>query len=119
MTDNIELLPLPEWMSRYVVPSDGFEGGKVVMLDDRMRDYARANLAALQAENERLRAEVAEWKRVASAQAELHGEAEDRAEKLLEALKRIRAAASANAYSNINWIAHHAHEAITKAEDVE
>jgi hypothetical protein len=36
---------------------------------------------------EALRAEVAEWKRVAAAQAELHGEAEARADKLAEALQ--------------------------------
>jgi len=42
---------------------------------------------ALKAENERLRAEVAEWKRVAAAQAELHGEAEARADRLAEALR--------------------------------
>lgn len=35
-------------------------------------------------EIEALRAEVAEWKRVAAAQAELHGEAEERAEQLAE-----------------------------------
>lgn len=44
--------------------------------------------------------------------------AQQRAE-LLEALKRIEAAASANAYSNVEWIARHAREAITKAEAAE
>ena len=62
MTTEIELLPLPEWMSRYTIPSDGFECDKVAMLDDRMHDYARANvanaIAPLQAEIEALRAEV-------------------------------------------------------------
>lgn len=62
MTTEIELLPLPEWMSRYTIPSDGFECDKVVMLDDRMHGYARENIAhhtaALQAEIEGLRAEV-------------------------------------------------------------
>lgn len=62
MTAEIELLPLPEWMSRYTIPSDDFECGEVVMLDDRMHDYARENVAhhtaALQAEIEGLRAEV-------------------------------------------------------------
>lgn len=48
-----------------------------------------ANLAALQAEIERLRAGVAEWKRVAAAQAELHDEAEARAERLAEALRKL------------------------------
>ena len=53
----------------------------------RLLYYIRALLDerdALEAENERLLAEVAEWKRVAAAQAELHGEAEDRAEQLAE-----------------------------------
>lgn len=36
-----------------------------------------------------LRAEVAEWKRVAASQAELHGEAEERAERLAEALRKL------------------------------
>ena len=40
--------------------------------------------ATLQAEIDALRAEVAEWKRVAAAQAELHGEAEARADRLAE-----------------------------------
>lgn len=40
----------------------------------------------LYAELGALREEVAEWKRVAAAQAELHGEAEARAERLAEAL---------------------------------
>lgn len=42
------------------------------------------------AEVERLRAEVAEWKRVAAAQAELHGEAEARAERLAEAINAYK-----------------------------
>jgi len=54
-------------------------------------ETVRANLAPLQAEIEALRAEVAEWKRVAAAQAELHGEAEDRAERMAEALRVARA----------------------------
>lgn len=44
-------------------------------------------LNSFQAENERLRDDVAEWKRVAVAQAELQGEAEERAERLVEVLK--------------------------------
>lgn len=62
MTDDIKLLPLPEWMSNYTIPADGFAGGKDVMLADRMHDYARANVAVatatLQAEIEALRVEV-------------------------------------------------------------
>lgn len=72
---DVELLPLPSEVRLAI------------------RAYARAcveaNLAPLQAENERLRAEVAEWKRVAAAQAELHGEAEERAERLAEALEMM------------------------------
>ena len=75
---DVELLPLPSEVRLAI------------------RAYARAcveaNLAPLQAENERLRAEVAEWKRVAAAQAELHGEAESRAERLAEALRDARRA---------------------------
>jgi hypothetical protein len=41
------------------------------------------------AEVEALRAEVAEWKRVAAAQAELHDKAEARAERLAEALREL------------------------------
>lgn len=48
----------------------------------------RHALATLRAEIDGLRAEVTEWKRVAAAQAELHGEAEARAERLAEALRR-------------------------------
>ena len=48
-----------------------------------------ANIRALKTEIEEMRSEVAEWKRVASAQAELHGEAEARAERLAEALREL------------------------------
>ena len=50
--------------------------------------------ATLQAEIDALRAEVAEWKRVAAAQAELHGEAEARADRLADALEDIRSRSS-------------------------
>ena len=43
MTDT-KLLPLPEWMSNYTIPADGFEYDKNVMLVDRMQDYALANV---------------------------------------------------------------------------
>src|SRR5690606_11910551 len=56
MTTETDLLPLPS--------------GNVAHL-----------IAAQTAEIEALRTEVSEWKRVASAQAELHGKAEDRAER--------------------------------------
>lgn len=45
MTD-IKLPPLPEWMSNYTIPADGFECDKNVMLVDRMHDYARAAVLA-------------------------------------------------------------------------
>ncbi len=44
-------------------------------------------ITAQAAEIAALRAEVEEWKRVAAAQAELHGEAEARAARLAEALR--------------------------------
>ena len=44
VTSNVELLPLPEWMSNYTIPADGFEYDKNVMLVDRMQDYALANV---------------------------------------------------------------------------
>ena len=57
MTDHIELLPLPKWMSNYAIPPDSDFFHKDVILADRMRDYARANvssaIAPLQAEIER------------------------------------------------------------------
>ena len=55
MTTDTKLLPLPEWMSNYTIPADGFEHDEDVMLDDRMRDYARANMELLLAENERMK----------------------------------------------------------------
>lgn len=62
MTTEIELLPLPKWMSNYTIPPDSSVYEKDVLLDDRMHDYARENIAhhtaALQAEIEGLRAEV-------------------------------------------------------------
>jgi hypothetical protein len=55
MQDDIKLLPLPEWMSSYTIPDDGFECDGQVVLIDRMRDYARANVKH---HTEALRAEV-------------------------------------------------------------
>ncbi|AMD43490.1 hypothetical protein HWA94_gp51 [Pseudomonas phage ZC08] len=81
---DIKLLPLPEG------ESSSF-GNYEVHDNETMIEYARANVlhhtAPLQAEVEALWAEVAEWKRVASAQAELHGEAEARAEQLAKTLR--------------------------------
>ena len=57
--------------------------------------YARACVSSA---TEALRAEVAEWKRVAAAQAELHGEAEARAERLAEALLHLRNHTSVNSH---------------------
>lgn len=50
---DVELLPLPEWTKR-----DDLGGFVPSQVRAGMRDYARANLATLQAENARLRAEV-------------------------------------------------------------
>ena len=52
MANNIKLLPLPEGYDKYSLPR---------LYDGQMRVYARA-IAPLQAEIERLRADVAEWK---------------------------------------------------------
>ena len=52
-------------------------------------DALESKLRNVQAERDALRADVAEWKRVAVAQAELHGEAEARAERLVEALEEL------------------------------
>lgn len=62
MTTKTELLPLPKWMNNYTIPGDSYVFDKDVTLADRMRDYARANVAVatatLQAEIEALRAEA-------------------------------------------------------------
>lgn len=77
---DVELLPLPEGEAI---------GWTQAWSYDQMRSYARANVAhataAKDAEIEALRAEVAEWKRVAAAQ----GEAKARAERLAEALREV------------------------------
>jgi hypothetical protein len=82
MSTDIELLPL-------YAELQGHPKLEII------KHYARANVAHATAEKdaeiEALRAEVAEWKRVASAQAELHGEAEARAERLAEAMRMIAA----------------------------
>ena|SRR5690606_8521895 len=109
MTADVELLPLPE---RVEVDKHLPTGVRIYAYDaNTLKNYARANvahaIAPLQAEIdalrtrledtvrdstnkiEALRAEVAEWKRVATAQAELHDEAEARAERLAEALRGV------------------------------
>ena len=86
MTAETDLLPLPEGYAAWA-----YIGSTRVYSADGMESYARANVshaaAPLQAEVEALRAEVAEWKRVAAAQAELHNKAESRAGRLAEALR--------------------------------
>lgn len=57
-----------------------------------LRERAEDRCVAVEDQREALRAEVEEWKRVASAQAKLHGEAETRAERLEEALRVAEAA---------------------------
>ena len=81
---DVELLPLPDW------------GGAQVIPDDLIRDYARANVAAKDAEIEALRAELAEardgW-HMANGTADLamkhRDAAEARAERLAEALREM------------------------------
>ncbi|MCA3182396.1 MAG: hypothetical protein INH13_02025 [Cupriavidus sp.] len=96
MTDHIELLPLPKWMSNYTIPSDSTIFEEDVVLADRMRDYARANIlhhtAPLQAEIEALRAEVAEWRFVAAAQSEVKACAERLADAVRELEERAQRA---------------------------
>src|SRR5690606_4052362 len=86
MTAETDLLPLPPL---HIAPS--VEPVDYPNVAQALMDYARANVAhataPLQAEVEALRAEVDEWKRVAAAQAELHGEAEERADRLREGLR--------------------------------
>ena len=101
MTDEVVLLPL-HLLEAF---SDAMKGGRGELdawleVNDEadvrihVEAYTRAKvsraIAAKDAEVEALRAEVAEWKRVAAAQAELHGDAEACAERLAEALQNIR-----------------------------
>lgn len=104
MTADVELLPLPKHSGK---ATDIFGQKTKLYSDVQMQDYARANVehrtGILEAKmetwkakamfhvelSEALRAEVAEWKRVATAQAELHGDAEARAERLAEALRMM------------------------------
>lgn len=114
MTSDIELLPLPAHFAHQhdnvkKIVREYAIANMAELADDRDDLLARLDasidhgtkLGAAQqrcldevleqrAEIEALRGEVAEWKRVASAQAELHGEAEARAERLAEALRGIR-----------------------------
>lgn len=79
---DVELLPLPEHFAH-----------QSERVQEHVRDYARANLAPLQAENERLRAEVERWlseaTEVANGAAIAVQAAEARAERLAEALRVI------------------------------
>lgn len=89
---DVELLPLPE-LPRQVegYNSDYWEAGQI---EEYAADYARAcveaNLAALQAENERLREEVETWKTYARGKHDLWQESVRRAERLAEALREAR-----------------------------
>jgi hypothetical protein len=110
MTAETDLLPLPE--KKQLANPYAHSFGSVSAYghtDDTLRDYARANVARAIVDKdaeidalrtlledtvrdstnkiEALRAEVAEWKRVAAAQAELHCEAEERAERLAQAAR--------------------------------
>lgn len=42
---DINLLPLPEWMDDFIIPTDDFESDEV--LSDRMRSYAKDCIAAV------------------------------------------------------------------------
>ena len=90
---NTKLLPLPERFDCTNGNTPWCQGCYTMTPDEygdyvQWEDYERIT-AAQAAEIERLRAEVAEWKRVAAAQAELHGEAEARANRLAGALREI------------------------------
>lgn len=56
------LPPLPEWMSNYTIPADDFAGVKVVMLADRMRDYARAAVLADREAQQQDKLDAARWR---------------------------------------------------------
>lgn len=87
---DVELLPLPE----PVVVADELEFGAIYAYESRhMEAYARANLAPLQAENERLRADHAalraEYYRVVHALQDEQARAERLAEALREAVGEL------------------------------
>ena len=96
-------LKTDEEKAEFFLSGRGYETGviahsiqnDVAMAYHRCAEYKK-ELATLQAERDALRADVAEWKRVAAAQAELHGEAEERAKRLAEALEEIRSRSSMN-----------------------
>lgn len=100
MAADVELLPCPfcggtnvgeDWVTTYSVDSSyavfGCRDCGARYEDGGPNEWNRRSTAAQAAEIEALRAEVDEWKRVAAAQAELHDEAEARADKLEEALR--------------------------------
>jgi len=90
MTD-IKLLPLPEWMSTFIVPDEGKEVGCDHRLSALMKDYARANVAhataAKDAEIERLRVDVEAWKASHSLLTDTCHHFQARAERLAEVLR--------------------------------
>ena len=88
MTADIKLLPLPELpvaVERFVLSSLGpmKREGAVTALRTMLREYARANMAPLQAEIEALRVEVAAQRTRADAMAGEAVKHEARAERLL------------------------------------
>lgn len=90
MTDRMEAAMPVESPERIWIESEGgcpyfYHEEELSDVDSPVTEYVRSD--KLRSEIEALRAEVAEWKRVAAAQAELHGEAEERADKLAAVLR--------------------------------
>lgn len=112
MTDRYEniynALSHEIWAAAQLVPGEGIVDG-VARIEAILSRYGNpadtnskeAELDELRSTIGALREEVAEWKRVASAQAELHGESESRAERLAEALRRY-------GVHDQSWISHSA-----------
>jgi chromosome segregation ATPase len=102
MTAKTDLPPLPEPNGSYTNPYDGDDleayaharvahaiaplQAEIDTLRTRLEDTVRDSTNKIEA----LRAEVTEWKRVAAAQAELHGEAEARANKMEAEVERLQ-----------------------------
>lgn len=80
MSADVKLLPLPE-------PGEAMS--KWAYHETDMEAYARANMAELLAENERLREEVEAAKGRAAANLQRAADAEARAERLAEALREV------------------------------
>lgn len=43
--DDIELLPLPDWMNDFIIPTDNLESDE--LLSNRMRSYAKDSIATV------------------------------------------------------------------------